>query len=190
MTDTSSYLAEDRENSRNGRLTTWFEVWHGSMHRWVSHRCSMQGADVDDVAQEVFLRLLRYSDDSLVENPQSYLFRIATNVANEWRERARNSLPHDNSWLDDLQIEPHDEPENSVEREFTNERVRTAIGRLPQRQQEVMLLHVIDGLTRKQIADRLDLTLRIVRRDLARAYAQLRWELHTMEVDGSQSRVG
>ena len=44
---------------------------------------------MDDAAQEVFLRLLRYDRGELVENPQAYLFKVATNVAAEWSIRAR-----------------------------------------------------------------------------------------------------
>src|SRR5262245_48947016 len=100
---TQDDLQLSKEASRNQRLTEWFETWRTAMCRWLSSRSSIQSADLDDVAQEVFLRLLRYSDDAVVEYPQSYLFRIATNVVNEWRERARNSLPHDDVWLADLQ---------------------------------------------------------------------------------------
>jgi RNA polymerase sigma factor (sigma-70 family) len=170
-------------DSRNSRLTAWFEVWRTSMCRWVSSRSSIQAADLDDVAQEVFLRLLRYSDDAVVEHPQSYLFRIATNVVNEWRERARNSLPHDDVWLADLQIEPDNEPESSLEHTLVNEKVRKAVSQLPPRQREVLLLHIRDDLTYKQIAARLKLTTRVVRRDIARAYAQLRGELHSVDLD-------
>ena len=46
-------------------------VWRPSMRRWLSSRSTIQAADLDDVAQEVFLRLLRYSDDTVVDYPQS-----------------------------------------------------------------------------------------------------------------------
>ena len=153
------------------------------MRRWVSSRSSIQAADLDDVAQEVFLRLLRYSNDAVVEHPQSYLFRIATNVVNEWRERARNSMPHDDTWLADLQIEPDDEPESSVEQSLVDGQVRNAVDKLPPRQREVLLLHIRDDLTYKQIAAKLKLTPRVVRRDIARAYAQLRGDLHSVDLD-------
>lgn len=172
--------------SRNERLTKWFESWRGAMKRWLSSRSSMQSADLDDVAQEVFLRLLRYSDDAVVEYPQSYLFRIATNVVNEWRERARNSLPHDDVWLSDLQIEPEAEPESSVEHELVNIHVRRAVSRLPPRQRQVLLLHIREDLTYKQIAAKLKLTPRVVRRDIARAYAELRSDLGSPDLDAAQ----
>jgi RNA polymerase sigma-70 factor (ECF subfamily) len=147
------------------------------MQRWVASRSLVPAADVDDLAQEAFLRLLRYSDDVVVEYPQTYLFRIAANVASEWRERARNNRPHDDSWLEDLQIEAGDEPENATARALVHERVRAAVQRLPQRQREVLLLHVDDNLTYIKIAEQLGLTRRIVKRDLALAYSHLRWEL-------------
>jgi RNA polymerase sigma factor (sigma-70 family) len=172
--------------SRNERLTLWFESWRGAMKRWLSSRSSMQSADLDDVAQEVFLRLLRYSDNAVVEYPQSYLFRIATNVVNEWRERARNSLPHDDVWLSDLQIEPEAEPESSVEHDLVNVHVRRAVSRLPPRQRQVLLLHIREDLTYKQIAAKLKLTPRVVRRDIARAYAELRADLGSPDLDAAQ----
>jgi RNA polymerase sigma factor (sigma-70 family) len=191
-TEQSTTTGEVREvisidtKSRNERLTQWFESWRGAMKRWLSSRSSMQSADLDDVAQEVFLRLLRYSDDAVVEYPQSYLFRIATNVVNEWRERARNSLPHDDVWLSDLQIEPEAEPESSVEHDLVNIHVRRAVSRLPPRQRQVLLLHIREDLTYKQIAAKLKLTPRVVRRDIARAYAELRSDLGSPDLDAVQ----
>lgn len=150
------------------------------MRRWLSSRSSLQPADLDDFAQEVFLRLIRYSDDSMVEYPQSYLFRIATNVVNEWHERARNKLPHDEAGLEALVEESHREPENSTDRGLVSDQVRLAVDRLPARQRVVLLLHINDDLTYKQIAVKLKLTPRIVRRDIANAYLQLRHELNTV----------
>src|SRR5688572_19260924 len=74
---------------RNGRITLWFGRWRKPIRRWFSSRASVPSNEVDDLSQEVFLRLLRYSDDVAVENPQGYLFRIAANVASEWRDLSR-----------------------------------------------------------------------------------------------------
>ncbi|HEY0942238.1 MAG TPA: RNA polymerase sigma factor [Steroidobacter sp.] len=184
-------LAERRcYDDRNVRLSQWFEAWRGAMRRWLSSRSSIQPADLDDVAQEVFLRLIRYSDDALVEYPQSYLFRIATNVVNEWHERARNKLPHDDAGLEALQEESHREPENFTERTLVNSHVREAVDRLPPRQRAVLLLHINDELTYKQIAVKLKLSPRIVRRDIANAYMQLRCDLHSVhQVGHSQQEL-
>jgi RNA polymerase sigma-70 factor (ECF subfamily) len=177
MTDEDGDAVDRETQRRNNRLASWFNQWRTPIRRWLVSRSSVPTADVDDLAQEVFLRLLRYSDDVIVENPQSYLFRIATNVANEWRERARVRRPHGESWLEDLQIAPGDEPENTLARTLVHRNVHAAVDRLPPRQREVLLLHVNEGLTYVQIAKQKQLTYRVVLRDLTRAYSQLRQEL-------------
>lgn len=145
----------------------------------------MPASDVDDLAQEVFLRLLRYGD-ATVDNPQGYLFRIAANVANEWRERARHRQPHEEAWLYELPMEAQHEPENVAARSSVRAHIAAAVQTLTPRQRQVLWLHVNEGLTYKQIAERLSITYRVVLRDLTRAYSRLRMRLspeHLHEID-------
>ena len=149
VTGSRQHSSDPANDPRNTRLITWFKRWRKPIRQWLSHRSSVPTADLDDLAQEVFLRLLRYSDDVAIDNPQGYLFRIAANVANEWQERARHRKPHDDSWLEDLQVEFNDEPENTIAREVANKHMQEAVNKLPRRQREVLLLHVNEGLTYK-----------------------------------------
>jgi RNA polymerase sigma factor (sigma-70 family) len=173
---------------RNHRVVTWFKRWRKPIRQWLSHRSSVPTADLDDLAQEVFLRLLRYSDDVAIDNPQGYLFRIAANVANEWQERARHRRQHDESWLEELQVEFDDEPENTIAREVAREYLQAAVDKLPRRQREVLLLHVNEGLTYKQIAQRQGLTYRVILRDLTRAYSKLRVLLRHDDLGDMENR--
>jgi RNA polymerase sigma-70 factor (ECF subfamily) len=176
------------DDPRNHRLVAWFKRWRKPIRQWLSHRSSEPTADLDDLAQEVFLRLLRYSDDVAIDNPQGYLFRIAANVANEWQERSRLRRPHDDSWLEDLQVEFNDEPENAIAREVAREYMQEAVNKLPRRQREVLLLHVNEGMTYKQIAERQGLTYRVILRDLTRAYSQLRMQLKQDDLGDMENR--
>jgi RNA polymerase sigma factor (sigma-70 family) len=176
------------DDPRNHRLVAWFKRWRKPIRQWLSHRSSVPTADLDDLAQEVFLRLLRYSDDVAIDNPQGYLFRIAANVANEWQERSRLRRPHDDSWLEDLQVEFNDEPENAIAREVAREYMQEAVNKLPRRQREVLLLHVNEGMTYKQIAERQGLTYRVILRDLTRAYSQLRMQLKQDDLGDMENR--
>lgn len=168
-------ISDDR--APNNRVAQWFKVWRKPVRHWLSRRAAVPAAELDDLAQEVFLRLLRYSEKTAVENPLGYLLRIAGNVASEWRERARVSKPHDQVWLDDLLIESEQQPENSVCQARTDANVQAAVDKLPPRQRQVLQLRVNEGLTYKQIAERLELSPRVVLRDLSRAYSQLRMRL-------------
>jgi DNA-directed RNA polymerase specialized sigma24 family protein len=42
--------------------------------------------DVEDLAQETYLRLLRARDLGDVRHPQAYLLRVASHVVSEWRD--------------------------------------------------------------------------------------------------------
>lgn len=164
------------------RIEQWFKEWRKPVRQWLSRRAAVPAAELDDLSQEVFVRLLRYSERTVVENPLGYLLRIAGNVASEWRERARIARPHDQEWLDDLQIDPEQEPESSVSRVRMHETVQKALSKLPLRQQQVMLLRMNEGLTYKQIAQRLGLSPRVVLRDLANAFTELRLHLDRLEL--------
>ena len=154
-----------------------FGRWGNPIRSWFTSRDAAPESDVDDLAQEVFDRLRRYGDDIAVDNPQGYLFRIAANVADEWRDRSRKRPPNDRSWLDQLRIDPFDQPDNAAFQARVSKHMQGAVNTLPKRQRDVLLLHVNEGLTYKQIADRLGITYRIVLRDLTCAYGTLRMQL-------------
>lgn len=158
-------------HAKHERLKDWFQ----SFRRWrlpLRKLWSLSESDLDDVAQEVFLRLLRYDHVELIEHPQAYLFRMATNVVGEWTMRSRHRHPHDARWLDDLQAES--DPEREMARETAYRQLHRSLASLPPRQREVLRLHFGEGLARAQIAERLQTSERSVKRDLINAYGRLR----------------
>ena len=54
-------------------------MWRAPLRKFLMGHGAVSGADVNDVAQEVFLRLLRYDRAELIEYPQAYLFKMASN---------------------------------------------------------------------------------------------------------------
>ncbi len=89
--------------------------------------------------------------------------------------RARNRMPHDPTWLEELPDE--DEPESLAAREDERRFVGQALQGLPPRQREILRLHYGEGLSHAQIAEQLGVTERIVKRDIIKAYATLRLDL-------------
>src|SRR5262245_52419330 len=47
---------------------------------------------VRDLEQEVYLRLLRVKDSELVLDPQAYMYRIASHVVHEFKQRAQQEV--------------------------------------------------------------------------------------------------
>lgn len=156
-------------------LGDWFREWRLPLKRFLVRRRAAPAADIDDVAQEVFLRLLRYNRAELVHSPQAYLFKIAANVSAEWSARSSHKMPHDSAWLTDLADAL--DPDEELDRASRFAELERAINLLPARPREIIRLQFSEGLSREDIAKRMSLTLKIVKRDLGRAYAMLRASL-------------
>ncbi|MGE0580628.1 MAG: RNA polymerase sigma factor [Steroidobacteraceae bacterium] len=165
-------------------IADWFRRWRNPLRKFLANRGAVRVADLDDIAQEVFLRLLRYRASEVVEHPQAYLFKIAANVAAEWAIRARHRYAHEPQWLDDLAVEGG--MEEACDDAAAQREIRRAIGTLTSRERSILKLHFEEGLTHAQIAKRLEVSLRVVRRDFEKSYGKLRDELrlrHTGALD-------
>jgi len=157
------------------RLTDWFRQWRSPLRKFLKGKRAVGASDLDDVAQEVFLRLMRYERTELVENPQAYLYKMASNVAAEWAIRSPRARPHDSHWLAGLTSD--DDPERSFSQRQVEEEVRRAIETLAPRQKRMLKLHHFEGLGYGEIAQRLSTTPRSVKRVLTKSYVSLRQKL-------------
>jgi len=157
------------------RLADWFRQWGSPLRKFLRGKRAVAAADLDDVAQEVFLRLMRYERTELVENPQAYLYKMASNVAAEWAIRSRQVRPHDSHWL--IGLTSADDLERNLSRSQVEEEVRRAIETLAPRQKRMLKLHHFDGLGYDEIAQMHSTTPRSVKRVLTKSYNKLRQKL-------------
>ena len=156
-------------------LSEWFHRWRYPLRRFLVGTGAARIADVEDISQEVFLRLLRYESDEVIEHPQAYLQRVAANVAAEWALRARHRLKHDPRWLDALVAEGS--AEDLLDRSALQQEIKRALMTLSARERSVLKLHFEEGQRYNEIAAHLGLTLRTVRRDFENSFRKLRGEL-------------
>ncbi len=157
------------------RLADWFRQWGAPLRKFIQSRRAIPASDLDDVAQEVFVRLMRYERVELVENPQAYLFKMASNVTAEWAIRSRQVRPHDSNWL--AELASGEDPVRSLSRDQLEEEVRRAIDSLTPRQKRMLKLHHFEGLGYAEIAQMFSTTPRSVKRALTKGYYKLRHEL-------------
>jgi RNA polymerase sigma factor (sigma-70 family) len=158
------------------RISGWFQRWQKPIRRFLRARGRrLSDHDLDDIAQEVFLRLLRYDSAELIANPQGYLFTIAANVATEWSVRAYRRWPHSADWLEEISFD--DPAEVAVASEWTEHQLLEALTGLSPRAREILRLYFDEELTHAEIASQLGVSRRIVKRDLIASYERLRTEL-------------
>jgi RNA polymerase sigma-70 factor (ECF subfamily) len=125
--------------------------------------------DVAELAQETYLRVLRYRDCSS-ESLKHLLLRVAMNLAVSHRRQARQAKEHIS--LDDVEL-PQRAPsaEEVYEREERLERALSAVESLPARCRRVFFLSRLDGLRQRDIARRYGISLRLVEQQITRAKA-------------------
>jgi RNA polymerase sigma factor (sigma-70 family) len=168
MADSHSPVAEPR----NAAIAEWFDGYHQRLVRFLARRMGGQAAEVEDLAQEAFLRLLRVDRKELIRNPSAYLHQVAANILLEWRLRARQQRPHSSEALGLLEAE--DSVEDQAATHLTQRLIQGALRELPPLCQSVLLLRSRDELSNEEIAERLGITRRMVKRHLEIGYAQLR----------------
>jgi RNA polymerase sigma-19 factor, ECF subfamily len=155
-------------------LIDWRKRWNRNLLQFLGRRVR-SSIEVEDLAQEIYLRLLRAPDLLQVRNPQAYLLRVAGNVVAEWR---RQSPPMGSFSIEEGDV-PIEEclPELVLDATLSQERVNQELARMSPMMRAIVLLRLRDEHSYKQIAQELDLTLRQVRRYLARGYECLRGAL-------------
>jgi RNA polymerase sigma-70 factor (ECF subfamily) len=134
--------------------------------------------EAQDLTQEAFIRMC-HSADSYRPSGQfrSWLFRIAGNLARS-RLRRRKILRF-------VRFDPvaHDQPargsspDRPLEKEEEQAAVRRAVGKLPARQRQAVVLRQYQGLAYKEIATAMQTTVSAVETLLYRAMTSLRREL-------------
>ncbi len=113
-----------------------------------------QGA-AEDILQECFVRLLTHADRIHSNVPVGpWLYRVAINLSCDWvHHRQRWSVLLGRlveRWAAPLRVE------GTVEEQEIQEKVREAIRTLPLPQQVVIVLHYLEGLSLKEIAEILE----------------------------------
>lgn len=142
---------------------------HRALHRFLTRmlRCEEAAAEV---AQDVYVRLLRLAPQRPVENPRGYLFRVAANAAYDRmaRDRRRERVMDDQGLPDTLRCPLPDAEAITVARERLN-MLAEAVNELPPRCREVFLMSRLDGLSHAEIAGRLAISRNMVEKHIIKA---------------------
>jgi RNA polymerase sigma factor (sigma-70 family) len=136
-------------------------------------------ADAQDLAQEAYMRLCRVPRGELIQKPESYLFRIAINLAGEFTLR-RSKQP---ATVDIAAIEAdlgHGDGGSyceQLENRSEIQMLEKVLADLPSLCQAVLLLRKRDGYSHEEIAEKLSISPHTVHKYLTRALFQCRMAL-------------
>lgn len=162
------------ETAHASRLDKLTREYRPALVRYFRRR-SRQPADVEDLVQEVFTRLAVRGDGAMIEQPEAYLMRAASNV---WRDFLRKKKTHADEaheeYLEDSHLLVADEgPSDVLEGRESVEGVIEALNELPARTREVFVLCRVEGLRQKAVARRLGVSVSAVEKHMIKAIAHL-----------------
>lgn len=153
------------------QVARWARDYALDMQRFLAKRRLIE-SDIKDVCQEVYLRLLRFDRVEAVKNPAAYLFRVAANVAHDFKLRKPEWAPLE---AEDLNSLPSDvSTEDLADLTARQRTLFQAIDRLPPVPRAALALQTLEELSHEEIANRLGISRRAVRKAVTRGHELLR----------------
>ena len=161
--------------SKKALVEKLFAEHGGALRAFLLRRVRRQ-QEAADLAQEVYLRLLRVPDVDSIRDPQAYLFTVASNLAKEHAMRER----HLNGALDIEEPAVQEQLANLpgfgalLDTEARVKRLRQVLKELPTKCQAAVALQYWQGLSYEEIAQQLEISPHMVKKYLSRALAHCR----------------
>ena len=127
--------------------------------------------EVPDLAQEVFLRLLRIDRHEAIRNPEAYLFTIASHVLQQHtlRQSSNPAFVDITDAVSELSSPAEEDPTTRSDNAQRIERLERILAQLPPRVAAALVLHRLFGYTIQEIADELGVARETAKKYLARA---------------------
>lgn len=151
----------------------------------VAHHMLGNHHDADEVMQETFIRV--FKNLSRLRSPQAFtawIYQITVNLCMDYRKtRSRNRwepLEADEERQSHFELATAKwvrNPQQVLENKELLTHISSAIESLPEQQKAVILLHEVEGLSKKMISEVLECSLVTVRTNLHHARKKLRRRL-------------
>ena len=152
-------------------------IEHGSYLKAFLRRFMHRQDDIEDIAQEAFARAFKVEQETDINHPKTLLFTIAKNIAlNELRTKSRRVT----DYIEECSTPPEmvgATIEEEIEALDKLETYCVAIDKLPPQCRRVYLLRKVHGLRHKEIAEKLNISIRSVERHLQKGATRCRASL-------------
>jgi RNA polymerase sigma factor (sigma-70 family) len=166
--------SEGSETDQMASLSTQFRP---ALRRFFSKRVKEQH-EINDLVQDVFVRLVRkvHGDGSRIA--AGYVFQTAQSVLNDWlrKRQVRQASAHEEIEHPDLKDDST--PERVLIGKQSLAKATAAVLELPEVTRTIFLLRRLEGMRYSDIAERLGMPMSTVEKHMARAVAHLDMRLN------------
>ncbi len=155
-------------------VSTAFLENHEFLKRFLG-RFFSASQDIEDVAQEAYLRAYVAEQQKEIEQPKAYLFRIAKNLAlTKLTKKSEKITDYIEECSASVVIEYGAAADSEVEAQESLGLYCDAVAALPEKCRQVFLLRKVHGLAHKEIAERMSLSVSSVEKYLLRGILECR----------------
>ena len=149
---------------------------HGGALQAFFRRRIRSKVDAPDLAQEVYLRMLRVSDQEAIRNPVPYLYTVANNLVKEHAVLDRRQA----SGVDIEEVATHEQLETlpafdgDLDAAQRAARLRVVLKQLRPKCQAAVALRFTEGLSYREVAIRLGVSPQMAKKYVAQALVHCR----------------
>lgn len=143
------------------------------LHAYLVRRLRGRTESADDIRQEIYLRILRFTDAELVREPRAYLFSVARNVLYDKHligERERKTFVFTENGAD----VPDGITEDQAGQLDVEHDLNAILSQLPPLYRAILVLRTSGGMSHREIAQELKVSEHTVKKYMHEALVQCR----------------
>src|SRR5215470_17851125 len=148
---------------------------HGGALQAFLYRRVRRRPEAAELAQEVYVRILRVPDLATIRDPGAYLYTVASNLARDQARRERHGVALDvDEPLVQEQLAELPALAGQLDEEQRIKRLREVLQQLPPKCHAAVVLQYWHGLSYEEIAQRLGVSAHMVKKYLSQALVHCR----------------
>ncbi len=172
------YLFEEIKAGNKGAFDSLFRLYYQDLCRYALFM-SCNADDSEEIVQEMFFKLWQnHKQISIPVAVKSYLYTSIKNAV-------FNKLKHEkikSAYIKETQLQEYDLDSSEImENAESLSNISNAIEQLPQKRREIFIMCKMDGLKYREIAKKLDISIKTVENQMGEALKFLREKLTNKE---------
>lgn len=172
-------IITDLTSEKDSSLEELFNYYYPRLYNFSKSFLKIEES-IDDILQEVFIKVWQNRKNIKSKDTfNAYIFTITRNLLlNELRSRLNNQKTRVE--IQKLSVAEEYESFEQTEYEDLKEKIEKVIDELPSRQKEIFMLSRTEGLSHKEIAEKLQITTKTVEYHITQSTAFIKQKLKSL----------